>query len=111
MIVGSPWSSLPLTLDGVLKKKEDEEKVTSRLNWVAFKQQFFTSIIIAEKGFNKPTFLTSKKNENSKYIKDLYAKFELPYTHKNKEQINLQFYFGPNHGIHLWFYLRFYKFA
>ena len=77
--------------------EEDEEKVTSRLNWVAFKQQFFTSIIIAEKGFNKPTFLTSKKNENSKYIKDLYAKFELPYTHKNKEQINLQFYFGPNH--------------
>ena len=47
--------------------EEDEEKVTSRLNWVAFKQQFFTSIIIAEKGFNKPTFLTSKKNENSKF--------------------------------------------
>ena len=56
--------------------EEDEEKVTSRLNWVAFKQQFFTSIIIAENGFNKPTFLTSKKNKNSKYIKDLYAKFE-----------------------------------
>ena len=37
--------------------EEDEEKVTSRVNWVAFKQQFFTSIIIAENGFNKPTFL------------------------------------------------------
>ena len=77
--------------------KKDDDQITSKLNWVAFKQQFFSSIIIAKNGFNKPTTLVSLKNENSKYIKDLYAKFELPYTHKNKEQINLQFYFGPNH--------------
>ena len=75
----------------------DEEKITARLNWVAFKQQFFSSIFIAKDGFEKPTHLESEKNENSKYIKDLSAQFELPYRHKNNEQLNFQFYFGPNH--------------
>ena len=75
----------------------DEDKITARLNWVAFKQQFFSSIFIAKDGFKKPTHLESDKNENSKYIKDLSAQFELPYEHKNNEQLNFQFYFGPNH--------------
>jgi len=75
----------------------DEDKITARLNWVAFKQQFFSSIFIAKDGFKKPTHLKSEKNENSKYIKDLSAQFELPYEHKNNEQLNFQFYFGPNH--------------
>lgn len=75
----------------------DDETINSRLNWVAFKQQFFSAILISKDGFDKPTYLTSTKNEYSKYIKDLHAKFELPYNHKNKEQLKLQFYFGPNH--------------
>ncbi len=37
----------------------DEEKITARLNWVAFKQQFFSSIFIAKDGFEKPTHLES----------------------------------------------------
>ena len=74
----------------------DEEKIKSKLTWVAFKQQFFSSIFIAKNGFEKPTLLASRKSEISIYIKDLYAKFELPYTHKNNEQLNFQFYFGPN---------------
>ena len=76
---------------------DDEEKINARLNWVAFKQQFFSTIIIAKDGFEKPTHLESEKNENSKYIKNLSAQFELPYQHKNNEQLNFQFYFGPNH--------------
>jgi len=76
---------------------DDEEKINARLNWVAFKQQFFSAIIIAKDGFEKPTHLESEKNENSKYIKNLSAQFELPYQHKNNEQLNFQFYFGPNH--------------
>ena len=75
----------------------DEDQITARLNWVAFKQQFFSSIFIAKDGFEKPTHLESEKNENSKYIKDLSAQFDLPYRHKNNEQLNFQFYFGPNH--------------
>jgi len=75
----------------------DEDKINSRLNWVAFKQQFFSAIFIAKDGFDKPTNLTSTKSEGSKFIKDLAAQFELPYTHKRDEKLSFQFYFGPNH--------------
>ena len=80
----------------------DEEEINSRLNWVAFKQQFFSTIFIAKNKFEKPTNLISLSNDNieetnSKFIKDLSAKFELPYDHKKDEQISFQFFFGPNH--------------
>ena len=75
----------------------DEEEINARLNWVAFKQQFFSAIFIAKEGFKKPTNLYSTKNESSKFIKDLSAIFELPYKHRKNERLNFQFYFGPNH--------------
>jgi YidC/Oxa1 family membrane protein insertase len=75
----------------------DEEEINARLSWVAFKQQFFSAIFIAKDGFEKPTNLVSEKKETSKFIKDLSAKFELPYDHKRDEQLNYQFFFGPNH--------------
>lgn len=75
----------------------DDDEINARLNWVAFKQQFFSAILIAKEGFKKPTKLTSTQDENSKFIKDLAAQFELDYKHKRDERIGFQFYFGPNH--------------
>ncbi len=75
----------------------DDDKINARLNWVAYKQQFFSAIFIAKDGFDKPTYLTSTKSERSKFIKDLATKFELPYGHKRDEKLSFQFYFGPNH--------------
>jgi len=75
----------------------DDDEINARLNWVAFKQQFFSAIFIAKGGFEKPTNLISIKNENSKFIKDLYAQFELPYNHEKDEKLSFQFFFGPNH--------------
>ena len=80
-----------------LTSEEDEDEVNSKLKWVAFKQQFFSSILISKEGFGKPSYLLSKKSENKKSIKNLYCKFELPFEHKKNEQYNFQFYFGPNH--------------
>ena len=76
---------------------DDKEKINARLNWVAFKQQFFSAIFIAENGFEKPTILSSSKSDKSKFIKNLEAQFEIPFQHKKNEQLNYKFYFGPNH--------------
>ena len=76
---------------------EDNEEVKSKLNWVAFKQQFFSAIFIAKDKFEKPTILNSNKTENPNFIKKLSANFELPFTHNLEQKLNYQFYFGPNH--------------
>lgn len=79
-----------------LMNSDEEEIKTSKLNWVAFKQQFFSSIFIAKQGFDKPSRLISEKEQSSTYIKNLTANLSLPYLHKNNEQLNFQIYFGPN---------------
>ena len=77
--------------------KTDEEKIKSKLSWVAFQQQFFSAIILSETGLGKPTKLISTKNEKSQYIKNLKAEFELDYSHKDLENLKFKFYLGPNH--------------
>ena len=74
----------------------DLEKISNKLSWVAFQQQFFSSILVAENGI-KNTNLTSIKEENSDYVKNLSAEFEIDYNHNDYENIGFQFYFGPNH--------------
>ena len=75
---------------------DDEEKISNKLSWVAFQQQFFSSILVAKNGF-KNVNLTSLKEENSDYVKNLSAEFEIEYNHDPYEKIAFEFYFGPNH--------------
>ena len=75
---------------------EDEEILSNKLSWVAFQQQFFSSILVSKSGLENAS-LYSVKDENSKYIKNLSAKFELPYNHNRNEKLDFQFYFEPNH--------------
>ena len=74
----------------------DVEKISNKLSWVAFQQQFFSSILVAKNGF-KNVNLTSLKDENSDYVKNLSAEFEIEYNHDPYEKIAFEFYFGPNH--------------
>jgi YidC/Oxa1 family membrane protein insertase len=81
---------------------DDDDEINARLNWVAFKQQFFSAIFIDKDGFEKPTTLTSTTNPDIEskdpgFIKDLAANFKLPYNHNRDEKLSFQFYFGPNH--------------
>lgn len=82
-----------------LSKSDDEQKsLKTKVKWVAFKQQFFTSVIIADQSFDKPTDITSMTNEESTTeVRYMAANFTIPYEHRSVENFGLQFYFGPNH--------------
>lgn len=76
---------------------EDEEDV-SNLNWVAFKQQFFTSVLLAEDKFESAK-LISKNLVVNEDIDTIYTKkYEayIPLTAKNGElEYNMNMYYGP----------------
>jgi YidC/Oxa1 family membrane protein insertase len=80
------WEYLGYSSDQV---EETENKVSS----VVFQQQFFSSILSFKDGFLKESTLSSTKEENSKYIKNLSAKLEI----EKNDKLDFQFYFGPNH--------------
>lgn len=74
---------------------DEEETLTTKVQWIDFKQQFFSSILIAKTPFSDVT-LVSKNNQKTEFLKDAYAEIPLPYNGKTDEQYNMQFFFGPN---------------
>ena len=85
-------------VDYLSETKDDEEQLSGKAQWIGFKHQFFSSVIINNNGFERSAIVKAKTNEGSKrFVRQLSANISLPYTHKTKESIPLQLYFGPNH--------------
>ncbi len=82
-----------------LSETSDESKdLQTKVKWVAFKQQFFSSILVAESSFDKPTNIESiSSGEDGKYVKEMHASFTIPYSHLRDESFPMSFYFGPTH--------------
>ena len=81
----------------ISERKNTTKTIKNNLKWIGFKNQFFSSILISEKGISKPITLTTNSSKTSeKYVKELQANFALSYGHRKNENKNLQFYFGPN---------------
>ena len=72
-------------------EREEEEGV----EWVAFKQQYFTSALISEHPMEAAMSFKSAKNENAGYLKEFDAEITIPHT-AGREIYNLAFYYGPN---------------
>lgn len=78
------------------RKDADKEEILSRLKWIAFKQQFFSSVLIASDNMES-ALVEMVKFEEGDYIANFKAEIRLPYDNKADEVIPLSFYFGPNH--------------
>ncbi len=77
------------------RKDEDESSSAANVNWIAFKQQFFSTILINDESFEEPVF-SAQTFETGKYLEQLNAELTLPYMHEAQKTYNMQFYFGPN---------------
>lgn len=85
-------------VDYLSETKDDEEVLSGRAQWIGFKHQFFSSVLINNNGFERSAMVKAETNEGSKkFVRKLSANISLPYSHKTEESIDLQFYFGPNH--------------
>jgi YidC/Oxa1 family membrane protein insertase len=85
-------------VDYINQRKDEKKSLEAKVEWVGFKQQFFTSVLMCDKGFEKPTDIETLGDPTSTtHIKTLTADLSLPFSHQPSESYNLQFYFGPNH--------------
>lgn len=96
------YSTLTYKLHGDDTKKlsehnADKETAEGLVDWIAFKNQYFSSVLIAPKNEFKDVSLESKELQNEPgFLKDYEASMELPLSAENKNQTSLQLYFGPN---------------
>ena len=72
-----------------------QESITTQLNWVAFKQQFFSSVLIAPKHLAAADLSYETAPEGSGYIKRFSMQATAEIT-PSTEELDFAFYFGPN---------------
>lgn len=81
--------------DNLKESGDDSKSLSGRLRWIAFKNQFFSSIIIARNQFSSAN-LKSVDIKDNDYLKDMDMEASLPYTTADGVAAAFDFYFGPN---------------
>ena len=76
---------------------EAEEDLNTRVKWVAFKQQFFSSILVANQYFTNSQVQFTSLDDSREYLKKLTADIGIPYESSSNYRVPMHFYFGPNH--------------
>ena len=81
--------------DELNSNKDDSEELNGRVQWVAFKNQFFSSVLIARDNFTGAN-LRSTVLATDNWLKDMNMEAQLPYTTADGLAADFTFYFGPN---------------
>ncbi len=73
--------------------KDDDTSTT--VDWVDFKQQFFSSVLIVPEGLQGAEIAFDTAKEGSGYMKEYMLQSSLPYS-TSTTGYDMAFYFGPN---------------
>ncbi len=84
-------------IEKLSEMKSDRANESARLKWIAYKDQFFSTVMIAEDAFESTTMESTPLNQHSRYIKKYKTTTTLPLDITGKKNTNLRYYFGPNH--------------
>ncbi len=79
-----------------LSEGSQSEEIESKVKWIAFKQQFFSSILITKESFSDAVVGFETMDPKSGNIKHFNTKVALPYNVGATKEYDLSFYFGPN---------------
>lgn len=82
--------------ENLSETKDDSEELNGRIKWVAFKNQFFSSVLIPRTYFTSANLNSRLLNDDPTYLKDMDMKSALPYNTADGAVAAFDFYFGPN---------------
>ena len=85
-------------VDNLEERKPDKKEFASELKWVGFKQQFFTSVLIADSANFSSGFLKVSLPDKSErhLLKEASAQLEFPISDLDHGSFDMSFYYGPN---------------
>ncbi|MFN8239491.1 MAG: membrane protein insertase YidC [Bacteroidales bacterium] len=78
-------------------KENEEADVTTKMTWVAYKDQFFSAVLINDDYFQSGSFKVTRLPASTRYLKYFTTEAGVPYNASNPQPVNLKFYLGPNH--------------
>ena len=90
MLVGGEMEKLS-------EQKDDSEKESARIKWIGYKDQFFSTVLIADDAFTSTELHSTMQSKNSGYIKEYNTHTSVPFDLNGKNNIGFRWYLGPNH--------------
>ncbi len=80
------------------ENKDDNESLRDQIKWLSFKEQFFSTVLIADNYFVDPIMnvTTSGTPPSDRYLRSAFFKIGVPFTGKAEETVGMSLYFGPN---------------
>lgn len=75
--------------------KSARKKEAGRIKWIAYKDQFFSTVLIADNGFTGSVLESEPQSVASGYIKSYKTTTSLDFS--LREPIHMRYYTGPNH--------------
>ena len=83
---------------GKLSEGGSDDEVAENVQWISYKQHFFSSILIPQNKFDSVAFssetLTTEESEDAEFTKQFLSTTNLPYT-ANEFLHQFRWYFGP----------------
>jgi YidC/Oxa1 family membrane protein insertase len=78
-------------------KSQQDKAVKESIDWVAFKNQYFSAVMIAKDNFAENALMTSMPQEKeTHYLKQYGAKLKTPFDPSGLKASEFEFYYGPN---------------
>ena len=84
-------------IEKLSESKDDTEKESARVRWIGYKDQFFSTVMIADDAFNGSEFQSTPQPKHSGYIKQYATQTSVPFDLSGKTPVGMRFYLGPNH--------------
>jgi YidC/Oxa1 family membrane protein insertase len=78
------------------QKQVEKADLTTKLRWVAFEDQFFSSVLIADDFFLNGSVSSTKTTPADKFIRYFTAEIGVPLNPGSETTVGLKMYYGPN---------------
>jgi len=75
---------------------DKEQNVDVKVKWIAYKDHFFSSILIAQNSFSEAKVKYVKDELEEEYLKDFESNIYLEFDKSNDQKYEFSYYFGPN---------------
>lgn len=82
---------------GMNSKKELETvDITTKLSWVAFQDQFFSSVVISNDFFLNGSVSSTRTLTSQKYLRYYTSELGVPFNPASSNVLSMKLYYGPN---------------
>ena len=90
MLVGGEMEKLS-------EQKYDQVQESARIKWIGYKDQYFSTVLIANSDFQSSTLESTPQDAFTKYIKEYKTTTSVAFDITGKQTTGFTYYFGPNH--------------